>query len=139
MIDEVDLHLHPQWQQTIVKDLQNIFPKVQFILTSHAPAVIHSVKKEHIRILDDGNVYLPVEQTYGRDANSILREIMQVGERPEMVRRLFTDFYRAIDEAEVEMAEKLLDVLVDIVGDSDPEISGARVTLDFEKMQEKMS
>ena len=64
---------------------------------------------------------------------------MQVGERPEMVRRLFTDFYRAIDEAEVEMAEKLLDVLVDIVGDSDPEISGARVTLDFEKMQEKMS
>ncbi len=139
LIDEVDLHLHPQWQQTIVKDLQNIFPKVQFILTSHAPAVIHSVKKEHIRILDDGNVYLPVEQTYGRDANSILREIMQVGERPEMVRRLFTDFYRAIDEAEVEMAEKLLDVLVDIVGDSDPEISGARVTLDFEKMQEKMS
>lgn len=138
LIDEVDLHLHPQWQQTIVKDLRNIFPKVQFIITSHAPAVIHSIKKEHIRILDDGHVYLPVEQTYGRDANSILREIMQVGERPESVQRLFTDFYRAIDEEEVELAEKYLNMLADIVGDADPEVSGARVTLDFEKMQEKM-
>lgn len=39
-------------------------------------AVINSVEREHIRILDNGRVYMPVEQTYGRDANSILREVM---------------------------------------------------------------
>ncbi len=78
LIDEIDLHLHPEWQQTILEDLQSIFPQVQFLVTSHAPAVIHSVKRENIRILDDGQIFVPVEQTYGRDANSILREVMQV-------------------------------------------------------------
>lgn len=52
LIDEVDLHLHPQWQQTILEDLKKIFPKVQFIVTSHAPAVINSVKRENVRMLD---------------------------------------------------------------------------------------
>ena len=135
LIDEIDLHLHPEWQQTILKDLQEIFPKVQFVVTSHAPAVINSVQKEQIRILDNGQIYMPAEQTYGRDANSILREVMQVGERPENVQQLLTDFYNAIDEEKVEEAESLLNQIAEIVGDTDPEISGARVTLQFEKMR----
>lgn len=135
LIDEIDLHLHPQWQQTILKDLQDIFPKVQFVVTSHAPAVINSVQKEHIRVLDNGRVYMPIEQTYGRDANSILREVMQVGERPAEVQRLLADFYSAVDQDELKTAENLLNQIEKIVGDTDPEISGARVTLDFEKMR----
>lgn len=135
LIDEIDLHLHPQWQQTIAKDLQTIFPKVQFIITSHAPAVIHSIEKENIRILDGKKVYVPTEQTYGRDVNSILREVMQVGERPEKIQHLLSAFYGAIDDGQVESAERYLKQLVDIVGDTDPEVSGARVTLDFEKMR----
>ena len=72
LIDEIDLHLHPEWQQTILKDLQNVFPEVQFIITSHAPAVINSVEIKHIRILDHGQIFMPAEQTYGRDANSFI-------------------------------------------------------------------
>ena len=37
LIDEVDLHLHPKWQQRILGDLTEIFPKVQFIISTHAP------------------------------------------------------------------------------------------------------
>lgn len=40
LIDEVDLHLHPQWQRTILKSLHSIFPNVQFIVTTHSPSVI---------------------------------------------------------------------------------------------------
>ena len=54
LIDEIDLHLHPQWQQTILSDLHVIFPEVQFIVSSHAPAVINSVPREQIRVLDNG-------------------------------------------------------------------------------------
>ena len=64
LIDEIDLHLHPQWQQTILSDLHVIFPKVQFIVSSHAPAVINSVPREQIRILDHGEIYMPAAQTY---------------------------------------------------------------------------
>ena len=54
---------------------------MQFIVSSHAPAVINSVPREQIRILDQGEIYMPAAQTYGRDANSILREVMNVSDR----------------------------------------------------------
>lgn len=135
LIDEIDLHLHPEWQQTILRDLQNVFPKVQFIVTSHAPAVINSVPRENIRILDKGKVYQPQQQTYGRDVNSILREVMQVEDRPEEIQGLLSDFYRFIDEGQIEKAEQLLNDIECIIGDTDTELSSARVTLEFEKMR----
>lgn len=39
-IDEVDLHLHPRWQRTVVQQLLTLFPKTQFLLTTHSPAVV---------------------------------------------------------------------------------------------------
>lgn len=43
---------------------------------------------------------MPAEQTYGRDANSILREVMQAGERPVAVQQLLSEFYQSIDSIE---------------------------------------
>jgi len=51
MIDEVDMHLHPSWQQTIVRSLQEAFPEMQFILTTHSPQVLSTVPKKCIRLL----------------------------------------------------------------------------------------
>ncbi len=137
LIDEIDLHLHPQWQQMILMDLQRIFPSIQFIVTSHAPAVIHSVEKEHIRILDKEEVFAPNAQTYGRDTNSILREVMQVSERPEEVSKKFKSFYEAVDTACLEKAETLLNEISALVGEDDPELNGARTTLALEQMWEE--
>ena len=43
LIDEVDLHLHPEWQQRAVSDLLRTFPHAQFILTSHSPILVESI------------------------------------------------------------------------------------------------
>lgn len=43
MIDEVDLHLHPAWQQRVVSDLLRCFPNTQFILTTHSSVVVEGV------------------------------------------------------------------------------------------------
>lgn len=134
LIDEVDLHLHPQWQQTILSDLQAIFPNVQFIVSSHAPAVINSVPREQIRILDYGEIYMPAAQTYGRDANSILREVMKVSERPADVVQRLDAFYACMDENDHEEADKMLTEIEEIVGTNDPDIAAARTALDLEKM-----
>ena len=134
VIDEIDLHLHPQWQQTIISDLNTIFPKIQFIVSSHAPAVINSVRKEQIRILDNGKIYMPAAQTYGRDANSILREVMKVSERPADIKRHMDLFYVYMDENNYEEADKLLTEIEAIVGTSDPDIAAARTSLDLEKI-----
>lgn len=43
LIDELDLHLHPNWQRRVVTDLMRVFPKIQFIATTHSPFVIQSL------------------------------------------------------------------------------------------------
>ena len=132
LIDEIDLHLHPQWQQTILSDLNAIFPNIQFIVSSHAPAVINSVPREQIRILDKGTVYMPVAQTYGRDANSILREVMKVSERPDDIKKRLELFYTCMDQNKYEEADRLLTEIENIVGTTDPDIAAARTSLDLE-------
>ena len=137
LIDEIDLHLHPQWQQTILSDLHVIFPKIQFIVSSHAPAVINSVKREQIRILDNGKIYMPAAQTYGRDANSILREVMKVSERPADIKQRLDEFYGYMDENNYEEANKTLTEIEKIVGTTDPDIAAARTSLELERILEE--
>ena len=52
LIDELDLHLHPEWQRRVAGDLKRIFPKVQFITTTHSPFIIQSLKQEELLVLD---------------------------------------------------------------------------------------
>ncbi len=51
LIDEIDLHLHPTWQQRVLGDLMRAFPNTQFIVTTHSPQVLTTVNRENIRIL----------------------------------------------------------------------------------------
>lgn len=53
LIDEIDLHLHPKWQRHIVDDFKRIFPKVQFIATTHSPFIIQSLETGELRSLDE--------------------------------------------------------------------------------------
>ena len=50
LIDEIDLHLHPKWQRTVIDKLSQHFPKAQFIATSHSPLIVQAAldKKANI-------------------------------------------------------------------------------------------
>lgn len=48
MIDEIDIHLHPQWQAKLVKVLKETFPKAQIIATTHSPSVLQNAETEEI-------------------------------------------------------------------------------------------
>jgi hypothetical protein len=60
-IDEVDLHLHPRWQRTVVLQLAELFPRTQFVLTTHSPLVVQGAidhKREILRMVEtDGEVH----------------------------------------------------------------------------------
>jgi predicted ATP-binding protein involved in virulence len=45
LIDEVDLHLHPEWQQTVLPYLLQTFENTQFIVTTHSPQVLSTVEE----------------------------------------------------------------------------------------------
>ncbi|MBU1413932.1 AAA family ATPase [Myxococcota bacterium] len=82
MIDEIELHLHPAWQQVVIPSLRKVFPKIQFIITTHSPQVLSSVPAESIRILDDQRVYSPEIGTRGAEASRILQRVFEVENRP---------------------------------------------------------
>lgn len=76
MIDEVDLFLHPAWQQRILPDLRRIFPKIQFVVTTHSPQVVSSVPPECIRIIaEDGRIEGVSAWTEGVESSRILEEV----------------------------------------------------------------
>lgn len=48
LIDEIDLHLHPTWQGVLINTLKELFPKVQFIVTTHSPSVLQMLNENEI-------------------------------------------------------------------------------------------
>ena len=82
LIDEIELHLHPGWQQTVLPSLLEIFPNTQFIVSTHSPQVLSSIASKHIRLLDEGEVYAAPEGTEGAESSRILKRIFGVLPRP---------------------------------------------------------
>ena len=81
LIDEIDLHLHPKWQRTVIKKLTETFPNCQFIATTHSPQIIAAVEPEQVLLLTNSGVILP-DRTLGMDSNWILRHLMEADDRP---------------------------------------------------------
>lgn len=86
LIDEVDMHLHPLWQQTILVDLRKAFPKLQFIVTTHSPQVLSSVHAASIRVLSWGKHFEGVRYvnfSLGAKSDQLLNQIQEVSSRPQ--------------------------------------------------------
>lgn len=84
-IDEIDMHLHPLWQQFILNDLRKTFPKVQFIITTHSPQVLSTIPPEDIRILVWSSKFEGVFNTdfsLGAESSQLLQDIQNVNARP---------------------------------------------------------
>lgn len=88
MIDEIDLHLHPRWQQKIVMDLQKTFPNAQFILTTHSPQVLTTVEAQYIQalVLEENKTKIQLFNfSLGAKSHELLNTILGVDERPQNI------------------------------------------------------
>ncbi len=114
MIDEVDMHLHPRWQQVVLGQLQAAFPKVQFIVTTHSPQVLTTVARGFIRVLkadENGiSVEVPEFSPLAHESGDALAQIMGTQREPELPLqediRAFEQRVRAGQEASPE-AQKI--------------------------------
>ena len=82
LIDEIDQHLHPAWQQKVIDTLQSAFPKMQFIVTTHSPQVVSAIPKECVRILNNGQVFEATIQTDGVESQDVLTQIFGTDAAP---------------------------------------------------------
>lgn len=80
LIDEIEAHLHPAWQKIILKVITEMFPNLQFIVTTHSPYVIASADKNQVILMPalSGNLVLkPAESGYaGWRVEYILQDLM---------------------------------------------------------------
>jgi predicted ATP-binding protein involved in virulence len=88
LIDEIDLHLHPGWQQSVIPNLLKTFPNIQFIVTTHSPQVVSTVKHTAIRVIESDQksprISL-VHFSYGAEAQQMLEQVLGVEARPEQL------------------------------------------------------
>lgn len=119
VIDEIDLHCHPKWQRVIVNSLIEIFPKVQFIATTHSPFVIQSLRNALLV-----NLKNPNESYYkNKSIEDIAEEIMDI-EIPQRSKRYLdmintaTKYYELLEAAknanskDIQVLEEKLDELM---------------------------
>lgn len=113
LIDEIELHLHPKWQREIIEIFRTTFPNIQFIMTTHSPFVIQSVRSDSELLLLDG---LPLAQLGNTGIEKICQVVMEV-ERPDVSERyeeqveLAKSYLQLLDEAEKAPKEKLTEYI----------------------------
>jgi predicted ATP-binding protein involved in virulence len=132
LIDEIELHLHPEWQQMIIPRLTKTFPNCQFIVTTHSPQVLSHVDPECIHILDydgDNVIVKRPESSYGLDSNRILEDILGVSKRPQEIQERMLELFRTINSNDLESAKDIVRELGDRIGINEPELVKAEATI----------
>ena len=130
LIDELDVHLHPNWQRRVATDLKETFPSIQFVCTSHSPQVIGEVKPEEVRLLEGGKVTTPT-RSFGIDSSRVLEELMGATSRDESVETLVRQLFGSIDKEDFGAARMLLPEVEAQLGPDDPEVTRARTLMTF--------
>lgn len=129
LLDEIDLHLHPQWQRRIATDLPAAFPNVQFIATSHSPQVIGETPAGRAILLHEGGRTEVLDESLGRDSGWILRHVMGTPERNARLQAGLDDIDRLMENEELAQARARVTALRAEFGD-DKELIGANAAID---------
>jgi predicted ATPase len=118
LVDEIDLHLHPEWQRRVVATIAAALPKMQLVFTTHSPIVAGTLEAGNIFVMEpeeDGSSSVKQlhERIYGLNADQVLissyfnlnttRAPGFVGEMRELTRRA----WRGDEDAAVEMLNQL--------------------------------
>jgi predicted ATP-binding protein involved in virulence len=106
LIDEIDLHLHPRLQRTIVRRLRETFPNCQFIVTTHSPLVISDPDNVRILALKAGEIR-ELPNLYGMDVERVFLEIMDTPLRDPALQNKIDALMEAVQDRELEKAESL--------------------------------
>jgi len=119
LIDEIDLHLHPKWQQTVLSDLCKAFPNIQFMVTTHSPQVLSTIHRKSIRLLGK-NVngkdvaVMPISESYGEISSDVLQTIMHVDPQPPVPEKSKLERLTALVDQGLYQMQEAVDLLSEL-------------------------
>lgn len=134
LIDELELHLHPKWQWKVVEALKSTFPKVQFIVTSNSPIILASCKDERVISINSNADISYMKTSYGLQVNDVLVSCQDSNNIALDINKKLTEFYKYIESKKYDDASKILNYICNELGEDNPDVTRARVTLDLESI-----
>lgn len=106
LIDELDAHLHPVWQQKITGILRENFPNIQFIVTAHSPLVVAGCREGEVSVLrkdKDGFIIEQFEHDFiGYQARELYDKIFEIDDK-DLTYLYYTALYPFKGEIEAEI------------------------------------
>ena len=129
-IDEIDMHLHPNWQWRIVNALTKTFPKIQFIVTTHSPIIISSSNHCNIIQLDSKQKVSYLTNSYGYSINDVLSLRLGSSEIPPTLDKLSKEFEYALLQNNSYGAWLIYEDMVKLFGKDNSEVKKAFLELD---------
>ena len=112
IIDELDAHLHPSWQQQIVSLLRKYFPNIQFFVTAHSPLVVAGCKEGEVAVLrkekDGFGVHVFEHDFIGYQVKELYEKVFEIEEKDETYLKYIamTPFKKEIEEKIKRLEEK---------------------------------
>ncbi len=109
-IDEIDLHLHPELEQVVLKRFIDTFPNLQFVVSTHSPLVLAGLEtknRDNIVLRMVANTEAPdiLHDVFGIDYNLMLEENMDVPKRDAKVQKMFDKAWESIGNKRIEEAK----------------------------------
>lgn len=138
LIDEIELHLHPKWQQQSVLLLQEIFPNLQFIITTHSPHVLSTVEKSSIRILTEEGLRTVPHQPKGIMSSFVLEMLMDTNAVPDIKEAQNLELINIMIENNEYTTDEfivLMKQLVNHFGENHPEIIKINSRIKFKELK----
>jgi len=120
LIDEIDLHLHPQWQAEVVSKLTLAFPNCQFIISTHSEQVLSELHQKQIIPIANGHKIDISFNPYGKLTNQIATNYF--GTKHHRNFKVAHDIERAFDAIQIEdkqLFRSLYEQLKTTIGVSD--------------------
>lgn len=136
IVDELELHLHPVWQQRVIPSLRAAFPNAQLIVSTHSPALLTTVEREHVHLLGSDHVFdeMPSDVgTYGAESSRVLAEVFGAYARPPTIDSVpKLQEYLSLIEARKHDSERAITLRSELeraLGASDPDLKRAEVRI----------
>lgn len=133
LIDEIDMHLHPNWQWRVLDTLKNVFPCIQFIIATHSPIVISSCDTHDLIQADNNQTIIYKENAYGYSTEDVLSLRQESTHIPQKLNKLYQAFESALDEGDLERAKEYIALMEKQYGADNTEVKEAKFLLENEE------
>lgn len=123
LLDEIELHLHPSWQKEVIDKLKDVFPNIQFFITTHSPLVVSNIGANQLILMREGERVHSSALSFGKEVNDILIDFFNLSSpRGVEMEQTIEEAKKALKSNDREKYNRLISIIKDQLPPSDRDV-----------------